>query len=988
MDGDSSSSFRYNASGRGHVGQLLGQFMSSTPHEPSSREQRVDETIATYLQAVHRGECPDLARLLADDADIAAELNSFFANQSLFRRADGDAAPGSNSQSKKPVSPNGKLASDTDEPTLTFQERGVSSPQDITRYFGDYELLLEIARGGMGVVFKARQVSLNRIVAVKMILAGSFAGPEGVQRFRTEAEAAAQLDHPGIVPIYEVGQHEGQHYFSMGFVDGQSLSKRVAESPLPAREAAEIVRAVANAVQYAHDKGVIHRDLKPGNILMDKAGKPRVTDFGLAKLTESSSDLTGTGQVLGTPSYMPPEQAAGQVSAVGRLADVYSLGAILYCLLTGRPPFQAATPLETILQVKTQEPVSPRQLNAGIPLDLNTIALKCLEKDPARRYESARNVADELERFLNGEPIVARPISTVERGWRWCKRKPLIPSVVAAVLAISTVAGLAFRHFSAIERGKILQREEKSLQREVVTAVDAVQNSRGPVVPFTIRDLKKLPSKMPLLELKSRYAAAESDRKLPLAYALSEYGEVDAEFLCSQIKQSAPEDVANFVTAFEHDRDASLAAIQSSAAQGYSAQDWRLKARLATVALHLDNETIAADVCQIDDRPDPVQRTIFIDELPIWHGNLEKLVSHCKELSDPALRSALCMGVGSIPVDRLTSAETAAWKPVLSEWYQTAPDNVTHSAAGWALREWKADLPVVSTSSQPDENHERFVNSLGMTMLKIRPGRFVRSAFFRAQVDQTMKKTPQTVTLTRAFYLSDREVTISQFRQFVNDPQCPNEEKPENWQQANGAVNTVRDEYPKDSVNWYDCVLFCNWLSRKESLAPGYERTGKKLKLRNFQNEEREVDEWRLAANGGYRLPTEAEWEYACRAGTTTDYASGSDLTLLRKYAVYQTGDSIQAAACASKLPNGWGLFDMHGNVWEWCYDWYAEWYAEYPAGDLSDPIGLQVPLDRVIRGGGCGNAASYCQSADRGRNSPVTRHVDSGFRLARSSVR
>src|SRR5262245_17312220 len=264
-------------------------------------------------------------------------------------------------------------ATDSNDPTLTFQDRSVVSPKDVIRSFGDYELLQEIARGGMGVIFKARQVTLNRVVAIKMILAGSFARPEDVQRFRTEAEAAAQLDHPGIVPIYDVGQHDGQHYFSMGFVEGQSLSRKVADGPLPAREAAEIVKSVTEAVQYAHDKGVIHRDLKPGNILLDKNRRPRVTEFGLAKLTESGSDLTGTGQVLGTPSYMPPEQAAGKVSDVGRLSDVYSLGAILYCLLTGRPPFQAATSLETLLQVQRQDPVSPRHLNPAIPLDLDTI---------------------------------------------------------------------------------------------------------------------------------------------------------------------------------------------------------------------------------------------------------------------------------------------------------------------------------------------------------------------------------------------------------------------------------------------------------------------------------------------------------------------------------------------------------------------------------------------------------------------------------------
>ena len=344
-------------------------------------------------------------------------------------------------------------------------------PPNGLRYFGDYEVLDdEIARGGMGVVFKARQVTLNRIVAIKMILSGQLASPADVERFHTEAEAAAKLDHPGIVPVYEVGLHEGQHYFSMGFVDGQSLSARIANGPLPAREAAQIVRTVAESLQYAHDNGVVHRDLKPGNILLDRQGNPRITDFGLAKLTESHSDLTGTGQVLGTPGYMPPEQAAAHFGAVGPSSDVYSLGAILNCLLTGRPPFQAATPIETLLQVQKQEPVPPRQLNPAIPLDLDTIVLKCLEKSPARRYASAKSLVEELDRYLNGLPILARRIGRAEQFSRWCRREPMVASLSAAVL-ITLIAGVSFSTYFAVEESnratlEAQARNDEKIQRE------------------------------------------------------------------------------------------------------------------------------------------------------------------------------------------------------------------------------------------------------------------------------------------------------------------------------------------------------------------------------------------------------------------------------------------------------------------------------------------------------------------------------------------
>src|SRR5579883_2072139 len=337
------------------------------------------------------------------------------------------------------------------------------------RYFGDYEILKEIARGGMGVVFLARQMSLNRPVALKMILAGQLANETDILRFYLEAEAAANLDHPGIVPIYEVGQHEGQHYFSMGFVEGESLAQKVANGPLPPREAAALLLKVSEAIEYANRFGVVHRDLKPANILIDHHGNPRITDFGLAKKVEGDSGLTGSGQIMGTPSYMPPEQASRGRGAVGPAADVYAIGATLYCLVTGRPPFQAATPMDTILMVLGEEPVPPRRLNASVPLDLETIILKCLEKDPARRYASAAALSEDLRHYLAGETLVARPVGQAERAWRWCRRNPVVAGLAAGI-ALSLVLGTAIATHFAV---RATRGEQLALQNAMAAQANA-----------------------------------------------------------------------------------------------------------------------------------------------------------------------------------------------------------------------------------------------------------------------------------------------------------------------------------------------------------------------------------------------------------------------------------------------------------------------------------------------------------------------------------
>lgn len=338
------------------------------------------------------------------------------------------------------------------------------------RRLGDYELLEELARGGMGVVYKARQIGLNRLVAVKTLVPGALATKEFIHRFRTEASAAANLQHPNIVAVHEVGTHAGETYLAMDLVIGSNLARLVDHSPLPSRRAATYVRSVAEAIHYAHERGVLHRDLKPSNVLVDENDQPRITDFGLAKRLDGEGDLTLSGQVLGSPNYISPEQATGERSKVGRGTDVYGLGAILYHLLTARPPFRAETLTATLQQVVRAEPVSPRLLNPSVPRDLETVTLKCLEKEIPRRYHSSEEVANELGRFLNGEPIKARPLGLAGKVWRWCRRKPAMVVALTVVVAAIVTAFISIQQARHAVEQRLTEHRRHALEKAMLAA--------------------------------------------------------------------------------------------------------------------------------------------------------------------------------------------------------------------------------------------------------------------------------------------------------------------------------------------------------------------------------------------------------------------------------------------------------------------------------------------------------------------------------------
>ena len=398
----------------------------------SADEQRVATLLAEMTDALHAGAEVDVEAVAAAHPDLADEIRCLWATAVVAQTCAAadhlDNSGPHRAPNRRAATTAGNGVENIDAEDAAVEDAGDVEDRDcggidevaadsaganndigrLPRLFGDYELLEQLGHGGMGIVFKARQRSLGRIVALKMILATKLSSDEDKARFRAEAEAAARLDHPHIVPVYEVGEIDGQPYFTMKYVEGTTLAKRLAEGPMRGHEAARLLLPICEAIDFAHQRGILHRDLKPSNILIDQHGRPYVTDFGLAKRLRAGSTLTRSGAILGTPSYMAPEQAAGRRGQLGPATDVYSLGAVLYQTITGRPPFQSASPVDTLLEVLEMDPVPPHMLNARARGDLEMITMRCLQKPAELRYQTAAELGRDLQRFLAGGPVVAR----------------------------------------------------------------------------------------------------------------------------------------------------------------------------------------------------------------------------------------------------------------------------------------------------------------------------------------------------------------------------------------------------------------------------------------------------------------------------------------------------------------------------------------------------------------------------------------------------